>query len=646
MAYESRRRFLAFVRHAAALLLFSALAILHTWPAALFLDGYVISGREDVWMNVWHIWWMRQSLWENPQNPFHSDLLGWPEGADFYWHTLSPGKNGLGALLSTFCSYTTAYNLLVLSSFVFSAYTAWLLFRWILREAKHEGFYADLSAAGGASVFAFSRYHLGQGLSHLNLTAMEGIPLFLLGFFAWSRYGKLRHLALVAVSVVYLALCEYYYVAYVAVFAAAWVIADRWQRGPLISLGTLRDHLVRRQLVAGVVSAIVLSPVLLMLVTHMANLSASTHGDTEYFADLVGYILPDNMSKWNEYMPIELRAVVERVTTLCAGPNFEEATMFLGFLSLLFPLWIGLRNRVPAARRWFGVGLLFLVLACGKELAIGGTTTISPGFLLLFLFVTVYVSPAWRNKTWRRDVLIFLAVVTLWAFALPFTAEKKIFTVTVPMPFIIFKSVVPLFSKAGMPVRLAAMATLAFGALYAFFGVRVAQTFGRRRAVTMVLLLVLIAIPNVELLSYSWPMHAVPKMNNFFRTIRDDKERVAVMSDNNILAQYEQTMHGRPITLARLSRIPESIVQMQKLPVFQALQFLKRIPYGYTDNEVDVMRDYLRVNHIKYYTFHMWHPAFGSRDVRLKPMVEDFILRRLGGRKIFSDEDVVGFQFY
>ena len=646
MSYGFSRRLRAIAPHLAAILLFTGLVVVHTWPAARDIRGNVIMGRDDVWMNIWHMWWLKESLWVHPQNPFHCDLIAWPEGTDLYWHTLSPAKNGLGALLSVFFSYGTAYNLVILSAFVATGYTTWLLLRWLLNEANYKDAYADIAAAAGASLFAFSRYHLGQGLTHINLTGMEGIPLFLLGFLGWSKHGKLRYLALVAASVLYIALCEYYYVCYVAVFAAMWVVAERWHRGSFLSLQIFRDITLRRQIIAGAVSAVVLAPILWMLVTHMGNLSASQHGDTDYYGDAVGFLLPDVTSAWLPYLPGSWQTIMQQVGGRTMFGNIEEGAMFLGWLSLLIPIFVGFRNRFPHARRWLLIAAVFVVLACGKELSIAGTTRISPAWLLLatFLFVTFF--PALRRTSWHRDVVLLLAIVTVWAFAVPFTAEKMPFTITLPMPYIVFKSVVPLFSKAGMPVRLASMATLCFAVLYAFFGMSVVRALGSRSYLALPALLVLIAIPNVEFLSYTWPMRPVPENNDFFRRIRADKENTTVMSDGIVSAQFDQTLHGHPITGARLSRTPEPVVQMRSLPVFQALESLRRIPTGYSDNEVEVMRNYLITNHIKYYTFHPQNPQGGMRESYHRPNVDTFITTKLGGRKVYENDYIVGYQFY
>ena len=89
------------VLHPLVLAALSALTVLHTWPLAARLRGHVAGGTEDVFMNMWHLWWMRQVLWEAPASPYFAPGLHWPLGAEMYWHTLAPAKTRRKCWLNT-----------------------------------------------------------------------------------------------------------------------------------------------------------------------------------------------------------------------------------------------------------------------------------------------------------------------------------------------------------------------------------------------------------------------------------------------------------------------------------------------------------------------------------------------------------------
>jgi hypothetical protein len=43
----------------------------------------------DGWQNYWNLWWVKEALVGLVANPFHTDLLYYPEGPSLYFHTLN-----------------------------------------------------------------------------------------------------------------------------------------------------------------------------------------------------------------------------------------------------------------------------------------------------------------------------------------------------------------------------------------------------------------------------------------------------------------------------------------------------------------------------------------------------------------------------
>ncbi|NPC87064.1 hypothetical protein HPC49_53900, partial [Pyxidicoccus fallax] len=450
--------------HPLVLLAFTLLSAFHTWPLLSKLKGHVAGGREDVLMNVWHLWWMRQAVWVDPQNPFFAPMLHWPLGAEMYWHTLALAKTVWGAVLVPWMPVEAAYNLVLFSCFVLTGYTAWLLMRYLLERAGFAPGLAAVAALAGACVFDFSRYHLSHATAHLNLTATEGIPLYLLFFLRWLDEGKRKWLVGLALAALYTLLCDYYYFLYIALFSFLWVVADRWRRGPLLSVGTLKDAGVRRAGMAALAAAVACLPGVMPLLLHLFPAPIGIqHGDSDYFTDLYAFFLPDTLSAWLEVMPQKVKAfsaeVVGKMST-----NAEEAGTFLGWLTPLlavFALWKG----VPEGRRWTGLGLGYAVLSMGTVLSIGNSDLLSPVVPLAVLTLAVGWWPAWRGRAWHRDVTVLLALCTLVAFLSPLTSFGEPLWVQVPMPYVVFKHMVPLFSRGGMPVRFELITTLALGVL-------------------------------------------------------------------------------------------------------------------------------------------------------------------------------------
>ncbi|MFP2930982.1 hypothetical protein ACLESO_38450, partial [Pyxidicoccus sp. 3LG] len=451
--------------HPLVLLAFSLLSAFHTWPLLSKLKGHIAGGREDVLMNMWHLWWMRQAVWVEPQNPFFAPMLHWPLGAELYWHTLSPAKTLWGVVLLPWMPLEMAYNLVLFGTFVLTGYTAWLLLRYLLERA---GFSPGLSAAAamaGACVFTFSRYHLAHANAHLNLSALEGIPLYLYFFFRWLDEGKRRLLVGVGLAALYTILSDYYYLLYIALFSFLWVVAERWRHGPVLSLGTLKDAGVRRAGMAALAAGVACVPAVVPLLLHLFPAPIGIHhGDSDYFTDLYAFFLPDFMSGWVESMPDWVQQFAKGLVQGKMSSNAEEAGSFLGWLTLVlagFALWRG----VPDGRRWAWLGLAFALLSMGTVLNINLVDKVSPSVLLLAVTLGVGWHPALRGRAWHRDVVVLLGLCTLVASISTLTSFEKPLLVQVPMPYVVFKHVVPLFSRGGMPVRFALLTTLALSVL-------------------------------------------------------------------------------------------------------------------------------------------------------------------------------------
>ena len=129
--------------------------MLLTWPVAARLSSEVPGGG-DAWQHIWNLWWVKDALLNLHTNPYHTDLLYYPNGVNLYLHTLvlTAGIIGIPRQLLGLNLIAT-YNLILLSSFVLAGYGAYLLChyltsnRWAFRSI-------------GGLVFAFSPYHFAH----------------------------------------------------------------------------------------------------------------------------------------------------------------------------------------------------------------------------------------------------------------------------------------------------------------------------------------------------------------------------------------------------------------------------------------------------------------------------------------------------
>jgi hypothetical protein len=612
------------LRHALVLALFGVLSVFHTWPLARDLRGHLVGGKEDVFMNVWHIGWMRQALWEAPQNPYFAPGLHHPLGAELYWHTLSPAKTGWGAVLLGFMRPETAYNLLLLSTFVLAGYTAWLLCQQLLRRAGFAPLLADVAAIAGACTFDFSRYHLAQASAHLNLAAIEGIPLYLYFFLRWQDEGRKRLLWGVGLSALYVLLSDYYYIFYLALFCALWLVGERWQHGRLLSLETFRDTGLRRALWAAGAAGVACIPGLLPLLLHLKpEPLKSHHGDSDYYVDLAALFIPDPMSAWVGAVPREWGNLVVRLVRETMASNVEESGYFLGWGVLVLAA-LALRWGVPHGKRWLSIGACFLVLSFGTVLQINGSRSVTPVFFLL-LAAGLVLLPGRRmaDSSGRRyDVVAVLLLCAAAGLSSPFTAFGKPLEVQLPLPYVVFKSVVPLFGRAGMPVRFGLMVTLVLAVLLGFAAAHLGARAARHKTGLGLGVASLVAmVPNIEYRHQPMSMVRVPEMPAIFDEIARQPPHVAVITDH-VIGQWEQLYHRHPVSFARQSRLPVREAGLEDMRLFQALHQVSGCYGDVTPQERERMRAYLREHHFGYYVDH-----------RFNPMCDRFVREVLGGEQ-------------
>jgi hypothetical protein len=609
--------------HGAVVMLFTALSIWNTWPLARDMRGHLIE-KDDVYMNVWHLWWMRQALWEAPQNPFEPPLLHHPIGAELYWHTLAPAKTALGVPLLAVMEPVTAYNFALFGTFVLAGYTAWILLRYLLRRAQIAEPLAGWASIAGACAFTFSPYHFAQATAHLNLAAIEGIPLYVYFFLRWMDEGRRKLLWGMGLSALYVCCSDFYYVFYVALFSLAWVVADRWQRGPLFSMETLSDDRIRRAAVGALACAAALLPPLIPLLLHLEPPPIQIHhGDSDYYVDLMGLVVPDPYSGWLASMPADWQRTIWELSSRFMARNLEETGYFLGWgipLACTFALAAG----VPYARRWVTIGAIFLVLSMGTLLQIAGQNRHTPVVLLLAAALILLLARSTPAGRWRKwDVLLVLLASAVVGMSHPFTAFGAPYASEIPLPYLVFKSVVPLFGQAGMPVRFEFMVTLVMAVLVAFAAGRLGAWASRKgSAAGLAAATLVVAIPNLDYHRVPMPLAPAPVLPAIFQEIAAAPPDVAVATDS-VMGQFEQVYHRHPITFARQSRLPVRELAFERSPLIAAFH-RHQCDSNISEAERAGLRQYLRTHKIRYYVAH-WTPC------------DAFMREILGGTLAYTD---------
>ena len=173
-----------------ALLAYAVLTVFMTWPIAANLSVEVPGGG-DAWQHIWNLWWVKHALLTLHTNPYHTDLLYYPDGVNLYFHTLvlTAGLTAIPLQLLGL-NLISSYNLILLSTYVLAGLGAYLLCRYLTGNSW-------ASFVGGL-VFAFAPYHSAHLFGHMNLASLQWIPfyvLLLLKALDWRPEGRSEELA-------------------------------------------------------------------------------------------------------------------------------------------------------------------------------------------------------------------------------------------------------------------------------------------------------------------------------------------------------------------------------------------------------------------------------------------------------------------
>ena len=476
-------------------------ALLNPHLVGQFSSHYFFGGA-DGYQNVWNVWWVDKAIGELRIQPWSTTFLHYPHGTSLIGHTLNPFNGLLAIPLLTFLTLIQTYNAIVVFSFVAGGVTAF----WLCLEMTRS--YAG-SLLGGA-IFTFSSFHFMHADAHLQLTALQWLPLFIL---YWIRYcerpGAGRGVA--AALVLWLVmLCDLYYFAYAvftAVFFYAWKARER---GDLL-------FLLRRPAWPALLGFAV--PTLLtsgVLVTALVYQQATdpllgTHAPKDLSMDLLSPFV------WGYYW--RFRDAVQPLW-FPLSKYVTEASVHLGLsvVGLCVYAWTR-RSRQPIAHLgfWCAIAGFFAVMSLGPNLHIGGQE-ISVGLRMTIMG--------------HENVNILV------------------------LPYAFLWLLFPPWRLAGVPLRMMVMVQLVAAILAAGgFQALLSSTWRWRRqaAAALLALIVFDYLPATARLTDP----AVPAYVDALAALPDGA--VLDLASNAPQALYYQTVHRKPIAFGYIARTPTSV---------------------------------------------------------------------------------------
>ncbi|MBB5374318.1 glycosyltransferase family protein [Acidocella aromatica] len=322
---------------------------------------YLGVGRDPLSV-IWFLHWWPFAI-SHGLNPFISNYVWFPHGDNMTWRTSVPFAALLSFPITVLGGAVLSYNLLSLMAPVLSAWTAFLLVRYLTRDWA--------AALVGGYLFGFSSYESGQLQGHLNLDLTFLIPLAILLCVRRIRRQMGRTGFVIGLAVIFLvqlglsseilATLVFLGVITWAIFLACAPKADR------LGLWRLAIDIV----FAGMVMTILAVPFLFYLVEGLSEVPPIINSATTYSADPLNYLIPTGVA----YLG---RTVFAAVASQFTG-NTAEQGAYLG-LPLIFLMMLYFRAHItlPYVKALLITVIVLAVLSLGPWLHVAGVQTQMP----------------------------------------------------------------------------------------------------------------------------------------------------------------------------------------------------------------------------------------------------------------------------
>ncbi len=356
-------------RWSVIIIFFASAAVLQTWPLVLHACDSISNWPfrpEDSWMNLWNLSWARQSILDF-ENPFHTDVLFYPQGSDLYLHTLSLVNGVLSIPLQLLTgNVILSWNILALILFVLSGAATYAL------AYRVTGNRAAALIAG--YIFAFSPFVLMRFHGHWNISTVWVIPLFALFALRYRDSYRLKDAlgagacwALIAYNNL-----EYAIDAglFLGLFLAYHSLVSLREKDSIALLGLWRGVLV-----IGVSAFVIAAPLLIPAFRTIGrgDVSRPPVGAESTSTDLAALVTPSPL--WGGG---KVPAPVPDGSHHFPAGDIEN-TVYLGITPLILAgvAVAAIRRPAQPAVFWGAVFLVFVSLALGPHLFVGDTKDFS-----------------------------------------------------------------------------------------------------------------------------------------------------------------------------------------------------------------------------------------------------------------------------
>jgi hypothetical protein len=363
----------------AALLLFTTLAVAHTWPLATAPSRLSRYDNSDAMLNEWAIAWFAHQAVRDPLHLFDANIF-FPERKTLAYSEAMLVQGAMAApLIWAGASSLAAYNMVLIAGFALTGWaTALVAARWT----------GDWVAGLVAGIIAAFNAHTLTRLPHLQALHVEFLPLALAALDALMRGPRLRHALSLGGWFALQGLASLYLLVFSAIALTAAALAR-----PRDWLGRSFPRVGAAAALAAVIAIVLLSPYLLTYwQVHREQSVVRTLIDLQMYS-----------ASWADYVSSPARLHFNT----WSHRWFTGSALFPGVAALALTAAAFLRGvawRDPRARMCLAFGAAGLVLSFGTKL---------PGYASLYQMLTPLQA---IRAVSRIGYLAILAIAFLAAF--------------------------------------------------------------------------------------------------------------------------------------------------------------------------------------------------------------------------------------
>jgi hypothetical protein len=350
-------------QHFVAFAAYLAIAIVFTLPTSIHPSRALLGDGADNYLHSWFLWNFATTV-AHGHNPFRTNLIFYPFGANLAWAATDPLVGLMVLPLNLWASPAVAYNVALILQLALAAFFARLLLLRICRNSA--------AATIGGIVFGFSPFLMEQAVGHLAVVTAFPVPLYVLTLELFLEKPTIKRTLWLGLAMFLVASGNYQNTLLCALFSVVVIVVDLGREG----MGLLR-RIALPVATASAMFLVFFSPFLWALLRGPGGMPKPQPVEIawreQYSADLLGYFIPSARNPFLGHLVQELPPAF-----FASG---HEGVVYAGFMALALAAlgaWLARGEQRVWAGRAIVAAIVFGALSLGPIIHVLGTPTSLP----------------------------------------------------------------------------------------------------------------------------------------------------------------------------------------------------------------------------------------------------------------------------